>query len=564
MPVVPEQRRRTMEKDRDKGHAYLSPRDKFLGLSLESTGKSYYPQLQEQLKAARENEQRLHLLIDNLPARISYVDAEQRYVFVNREYEKDFGRTREQIVGRHVKSILGDETYENVAQHVRAVMAGHHVRFEMPAATEAGVNRWLEVNYVPDIGSDGAVTGFYALTLDLTEKKQIEQEHQNLERRLLQAQKLESLGTLAGGIAHDFNNILSPLLGYAEILKEDIEPGSDLHKYVGQILKATLRAKALVGQILTFSRHAERDIRPIRVQTVVREVVSLLRASVPKTIDIALAVDAQCGPVVADPTQIHQIVMNLCTNAFHAMEAFGGTLTIELKQVTHGDEKPIPGGIAAGQYALLTISDTGAGIEKEVMNRIFDPYFTTKAEGRGTGLGLSMVQGIVRSGGGEVLVTSHPGEGTAVRVYLPIFEGLPGERPAGQEGTVDGGTERILVVDDEEAIVQMTHRMLERMGYRVTSLTSSLEALEVFKKDPMQFDLILTDMVMPGMTGERLAKELLLVRPDIPVVVHTGFNDKIRPENAREMGFRGYLPKPAVKQQLARTLRSILDASAPR
>ncbi|MCG8637085.1 MAG: response regulator, partial [Desulfobacterales bacterium] len=350
----------------------------------------------------------------------------------------------------------------------------------------------------------GARTGWVSIVRDLTQRR-------DLESRLQQAQKMEAIGTLAGGIAHDFNNILFPLLGYSELLKEDLPMNSPLQDKVAQIMKASLRAKELVKQILSVSRHNEKELKPVRLQSILGEALKLLRSSIPRTITMDIDIDRTCGMIIADPTQVHQIIMNLATNAYHAMQNTGGVLSVTLRQTRMKKDETFS--LNPGDYALLTVSDTGTGMTKDLIQKIFDPYFTTKETGKGTGLGLSVVRGIVKSINGDIRVNSEPDKGTEITVYLPVME-QSGESETPDEGQVSPrGSERILLIDDEEAIIKMEEMLLTRLGYRVTCRTDSLDSLDLFKKEPEKFDLVISDMTMPGMTGLQLSKEMKRIRP---------------------------------------------------
>jgi PAS domain S-box-containing protein len=384
-------------------------------------------------------------------------------------------------------------------------------------------------------------------------------ERRRAEEKLRQAQKMESIGTLAGGIAHDFNNILFPLLGFAEMLKEDIPSDSPLQDYIDEILRAALRSKDLVKQILAFSRQGDQNAKPIKLQPIVKEALKLVRSSIPTTIDIQLDIDSGCGVVIADPTQIHQIVMNLATNAYHAMEGTGGRLKVTLKQTLLESGQSVFPELIPGEYAHLSVADTGVGIETGVMDKIFDPYFTTKETGKGTGLGLSVVQGIVKSCNGDICINSEPGKGTEIQVYLPIMDRkIDDKRPAPSEPT-QGGHEKILLVDDEEAIVRMEQQMLERQGYRITTCMGSVEALEAFKVNPASFDLLITDMTMPTMTGVQLAGAIKNIRPNMPIILCTGFSYQVNDEESKALGIKGFLMKPVVKSVMAKMVRKVLD-----
>ncbi len=412
-------------------------------------------------------------------------------------------------------------------------------------------NRSYHVSNSPLIHEDGS-TSKLTVFRDMTKMKK-------MESQLRQAQKMEAIGTLAGGIAHDFNNILFPIVGYTELLREDIPQDSPLQESVTQVFRAALRAKDLVQQILTFSRQRDQEFKPVRLQIVLREALKLLGASIPKTIDIQVDLNPDCGMVVADPTQIHQIIMNLATNAYHAMQDSGGQLKVSLTQIQIESQLMGFDELPPGKYALFKVIDTGTGIKKDVMDKIFDPYFTTKPKDKGTGLGLSMVKGIAKSCNGDIHVYSELEKGTEVHVYLPIMEKISDNRTSGSLQPIQGGTEKILLVDDEEAIIKMVKEMLERLGYHVTSRSGSCEALEVFKANPGNFDLVITDMTMPDMTGVQLANEIKSIRPSTPVLICTGFSDKINEETCKELGVQGYLVKPIIKREMAQEIRNIFD-----
>ena len=378
------------------------------------------------------------------------------------------------------------------------------------------------------------------------------------EAQLIQAQKMEAIGTLAGGIAHDFNNILASIMGYAELAILDVETNTELHEYLKEVMVAGTRAKDLVRQILTFSRQTEKELRPLRLELILTEVFKLLRASLPATIEIRQNITTE-SPVLADSTQIHQLIMNLCTNAAHAMEQRGGTLTVELKDVeleTELIEKT--SNVAPGAYVKLTVSDTGYGMTPAVMDRIFDPFFTTKEKGKGTGIGLSAVHGIVKSHGGEITVTSTPGKGSTFIVFLPrLNEDLVEDELL--EETKPAGKEHILFVDDEQSIVNIGKKMLTRLGYKVNACTGSQEALELFNLQPQKFDLVICDMTMPVMTGEELALKLREIRPNIPIILCTGHNASMSELTAKKMGMNAFLLKPLTMNEIGGVIRRVLD-----
>jgi signal transduction histidine kinase/ActR/RegA family two-component response regulator len=396
-------------------------------------------------------------------------------------------------------------------------------------------------------------------TQDITKSKQAEDEKAKLENLLRQSQKMEAIGSLASGIAHDFNNILLPIIGYAELLMEDLSKESGQHDMLKRILASAVRASDLVKQILTFSRQTEQELHPLKIQEPIKESLELLRASLPSTIKIKQNLDQNCGEVLAAPTHIHQVSMNLITNAFHAMEETGGVLEVSLSQVKLSIKDLINPAMIPGDYACLTVSDTGIGMDEKIVTEIFEPYFTTKGSNRGTGLGLSVVRGIVKSYNGDIQAISKPGKGTRFNVFLPLVADRKEAVKIVSQKTAPKGTERILLVDDELYIVEMYTQMLERLGYKVTPHTSSVSALETIKSFPKSIDLVITDMTMPDMTGVQLSQKIMAIRPDMPIILCTGFSGKISQEKAKALGICGFVLKPVTKQDIAQKIREVLD-----
>jgi signal transduction histidine kinase/ActR/RegA family two-component response regulator len=382
----------------------------------------------------------------------------------------------------------------------------------------------------------------------------------NSEKQLQQVMKLQAIGTLAGGIAHDFNNILFPIVGYTELTMDDVPEGSQARQNLDEVLKAANRAKELVQQILTFSRQSSQERRPLKVQYLIKEATKLLRATIPSSIEIECNIDESCGPIKGDPTQIHQIIMNLCTNAYHALQETGGKLEVSLKEIYISYEQSLDRvGMKIGKHIELMVKDSGHGMEPQVIERIFEPYFTTKEQGKGTGLGLSVIHGIVKSHGGDITVSSRPGNGATFKVYLPIIDDIEEEIHVIEPLIAINGEERILLVDDEAQIIDIEQQILERLGYKVTPKTDSEEALEEFAAQPDRFDLVITDMTMPKMTGDQLARRMMDIKPQIPVILCTGFNEAISEEKALAMGIDKFVMKPIVKDELASTIRTVLD-----
>ena len=397
---------------------------------------------------------------------------------------------------------------------------------------------------------------------DLKKEIEMRQHHEKekakLENQLLQLQKMETIGTLAGGIAHDFNNILTPILGYTEMALEELSEESVLRYDIEQINGAATRGKDLVQQILTFSRQVDFDKRPLKLDDIVREVMKLIRASFPSNIEIRQDLDSNCGTVMADATQMHQIIMNLCTNAYHAMMSSGGELKVKLDKVNVGT-KPVNGlaKIEKGTYVRLTISDTGHGMDKLTMERIFEPFFTKKEVGSGSGLGLSVVHGIVNNYNGSIVVKSEPGKGSTFMIYLPQHSAsfVRGKDAAHK---LKKGNGSILFVDDEKEITFMGKRMLESLGYNVNIKTDSQEALLDFKKNPFKYDLLVTDQAMPKMMGTELISEVRQIRPDLKSIIITGYQNSIPKDALKQFGIADIISKPLILSEFSELIRKVL------
>jgi len=483
--------------------------------------------------------------------------ADGLFVDINEGFTKLSGFTREDVIGRTSLEIGLWNRREDRETLLRGLKEqGYYENLEADFRRKDGsVGRGLmsarsiHLQGVPHIRS---------ITRDITERKRAEQERRMLEARLQRAEKMEAIGTLAGGIAHDFNNILMATIGFTELARIEETPEAR-NECLAQVMVACKRAKDLVNQILTFSRMQETEKQPVQITPVIKEGIKLLRSSIPSTIEIREAIENKPTVVIADPTQIHQVLMNLCTNSAYAMRQSGGVLQISLKQEEIGKgAAPAPHGLAPGRYAKLTVSDTGQGIDEASLDRIFDPFYTTKRQGEGTGLGLSVVYGIVKGSGGSVEATSKPGQGTTITVYLPLTAPSR-ETAARDEPEISGGTERILFVDDEAMLADIAGRVLRSLGYRVTTRTSSVEALELFRARHGDFDLVITDMTMPNMTGADLARQMLAIRPGLPVILCTGYSEIMSAEQARQAGIRGYVMKPLTRREIAKAVRSALD-----
>lgn len=385
------------------------------------------------------------------------------------------------------------------------------------------------------------------------------EERSQFETRLRRAQKMEAIGTLAGGIAHEFNNILSPIMLHTELTILDLPEDSPLKLNLEEVLEASNRARELINQILALSRQGEEDPYPLRVGPVIKETLKLLRASLPSTIKIRQSIKAESDTILADPSQIHQVLMNLCTNAGQAIGTEDGTMEVTLDDpFLDRDDLPTPSDLSPGPYIRLTVSDTGHGMDQDVLDRIYDPHFTTQKKGRGTGLGLAVVHGIVSSYGGAIAVESKPGKGSTFTVFLPRIE-----TETSNEAVTDRvpamGTESVLLVDDDISLLSVLKGALEKFGYTVVAHLSSIEALETFRTKPKQFDMVITDQTMPNLTGEYLSKEILKIRPDIPIILCTGFSETIDEKRAKAMGIRKYITKPIALHKIAAAIREVLD-----
>jgi len=392
------------------------------------------------------------------------------------------------------------------------------------------------------------------------ERHRMRAEKALLEKEVRQAQKMESLGALAGGIAHDFNNILMPILGYSEMAVELIPTTSKLHEYMREIVLAARQARDLVQQILTFSRQDDRTRQPVRIQSIIKEAFKLLRASVPHAISMHQFIDPDCRPVMADLSQIYQVVMNLATNACQAITDVDGLITFRLSEIVADEEKRKALGLPGpGAYNLFSVSDTGCGIPEHLKQRIFEPFFTTKP--KGTGMGLSVVQGIVKSHGGVLSVESQEGKGCTFHIYLPVAAEAPAADPGppGASAEPASGREHVMLVDDEETVSRVNYHMLSGMGYTPTGFTSSPEATLFFTENPDSFDLIITDMSMPVMSGLTLSRAILELNPRVPVILYTGYPDPLVEKTARQIGIREVIVKPLIRRDLARIIREILD-----
>jgi len=504
----------------------------------------------------RKNEEYLSNILENIPDTIFVKDAEElRFLSINQAGEKLLGFSREEMIGKNSHDLVPEDQARRYDEADREVLDGGK-QVDIPEEiirNREGEPRVLRTKKIPIPDETGKPHQLLFIAEDVTDFKK-------LQTQLNQSQKMEALGAMSGGIAHDFNNILQPMLGYCEFLMDDLPADSPQQRYAAEIFKSSMRAKDLVNQILAFSRQSDLQMIPVELPLVVKEAVKLCRSIISSNIEISLNIQKESLITMADPTQLHQIIMNLMINAYHALEQKGGEIAVDLTQ-TQLEKRDLKGiSLRPGKYARLSISDTGSGMARPVLEKIFEPYFTTKAQGKGTGLGLSVVYGIVKGHGGHIDVYSEVGKGTTFNVYLPMADTTSGSKPAVEHETqIPAGNEHILLVDDEEMIVQLESKVLERIGYRVTSCRNGADALAVFSETPEDFDLVITDMNMPNMTGDQLAREVLTIRPDIPIIICTGFSDKISRDEATAIGVKEFLMKPVAVSEMSRKVRAVLD-----
>ena len=499
--------------------------------------------------------------VDHASIAAFWIRADGSFAYVNEAACTSMGYSEEELLKLSVFDLDPNFSREGWAPHWEEIKTRGSFTLESQHRPKNGKPFPVEltINYLEFRGEEYQCT----FAQDISERKQAERERERviLETQLRRAQRLETIGTLAGGVAHDFNNILTPILGYADMTMNRLDARNPMRSDIEQISKAAIRARDLVRQILAFSRQGEQERRLIQLHIVFEEALKLIRASVPATIEIRESLKRNCGTVLCDPSQMHQVLMNLCTNAFHAMEENGGILNVVLDSVDLDAEfSSLHLNLNEGRYLRLSVSDTGCGMDGATIERIFEPFYTTKPAGKGTGLGLSVAHGIVMAHGGSITVNSELGRGTTFLVYLPsaVEESEDG---VASRAEIPGGTERILLVDDERDICAMAQEMLERLGYSVTSTTKSQEALDIFRARPEQFDLLITDQTMPHMTGDRLAAEILKVRPGTPIVMITGFSERITDKNYRRYGIREFVMKPLLARDLSAAIRRALDTT---
>ena len=499
------------------------------------------------------NQLPLAAAIDQVADAIMITSVDGIIQYVNASFETITGYSRSEVIGQSLKILKSgqhsEEFYREIWDTIRKgkVWSGRIIN-----RRKDGTLCEEDTTISPLRDESHEIIHYVAVKRDVTHEVQ-------LEKQLRQAQRMEAIGTLAGGIAHDFNNILAGIMGYVELAQLDAQNNSSVLQKLDKVLIASHRAKDLVMQILAFSRQNELERKPIQINLVIREVLGLLQATLPTTIEIRQNIGSEIHYILADPSQIHQLLLNLCTNAAHAMEASGGTLEVRTRVILLDDDNihEFPE-LIPGCYLEITVTDTGHGMNRSTLERLFDPFFTTKEPTKGTGMGLAVVHGIVKRHKGAIRVESEQDQGSAFRVVLPKLEDQI-QPVAKKQEILPGGNERILLIDDEVSLVDLGSQLLERLGYQIETATDPLKALEIFRRKQRDFDLIITDMTMPKMTGITLARRLIEIREDIPIVLTTGFSELIVEENVLQMGIRALLMKPLTVKDLADTIRKVLE-----
>lgn len=500
-----------------------------------------------------KSEEKYRELVDNMSEGMLLVDINKDIQFANPAAERIFGVEPSCLVGRNWREFTTPQQYTAVSSQMDEQRAGRSGTYIIAIKRPDGTRRTLRISASPRLDAEGNFLGSFGPVRDITDQIK-------LENHLHQSQKLEAIGALAGGIAHDFNNLLFAMLANTEIALSELPADSNIRQSLVEVVHAGKHAKELVKQILSFARQSEPSPGPIQTTQVIKEVLSLLRASFPATIEIQHSIDSPPVMVLAGPTQIHQVLLNLCMNARQAMPEDNGVLRIAVKHIEIGVEVQIPGtALPAGRYLSIEVQDNGCGIETDDLKRIFDPFFTTKGVGEGTGMGLAVVHGIITALNGSITVDSRIGFGSTFTVYLPIIEEVPADVQPTSEYQAPLGNENILIVDDDEIIARAIGKVLKRLGYRVTVLTNSRDALALIKEKPMSIDLLVTDQTMPHLTGIEVAAEAKSTRPNLPIILCSGYSDVVSSEDTAAYGIDEYLVKPFEAADLADTIRRLLD-----
>ncbi len=523
-------------------------KDAIAGLGERSIRKSYYPELRAKIRDLDEQRIFFRSTLHSIPDGVVVMDGSGLIKQANPALCQMFGYETEELIGRPPTLLYQGEGTLFRHEDFPTVWSRHFVRKD----GSFFLGETMESNIHDD---QGKLIGTLELIRDISEQLAVIRQQRQLEEQLRQSQKMAAIGTLAGGIAHDFNNLLAAILGYAELALLKLPPGIALQREIRQILKAGGKASELVNQILAFSRKETTKRILLQPGVLLKEVIKLLRGTIPTSITIRERIAATDRVILANPTQLHQVVMNLCTNAFHAVEDNSGEITLSLEPVI----KAIPESQPEREWIRISVCDNGCGIDDTNLNRIFEPYFTTKPSGKGTGMGLAVVHGIVESHEGRIEVESNKGQGTSIRIYFPVVVGLETPQEQQQVQSLVGGTESILVVDDEQMVAGYLKGFLEQLGYRITVCNDGNTALMTFEQNPQAFDLVITDQTMPGKTGFEIARTMLALRPELPIILCSGYSSALSPERVTKAGIREFMMKPVSLHDLAPVIRQVLD-----
>jgi len=511
-------------------------------------------QTDQQSKTER-NSLLLYQAIEQIHEGVLIVSPQASIFYVNNAFERNTGLSRGDILGQNVSAIKDRGEGDNLSSAIRQAISSQTVwQGKISRRKDARESSIFDVTISPVKSKKGDIINYISVERNVSQEI-------NLKQELQQAQKMQALGTLAGGIAHDFNNVLMPIIINTELMLWDAEDDSEQHKYLKQCLDAANRGKDLIHQIVTFSRREAKTYKPVEIVPIVKEALALLRSSLPSTIYMHRKISSHTGPVRSDPTQLHQILMNLCSNAADSMAGKGGELSVEVNPIVipadDNDNERYPN-LKPGMYVEIKVADTGSGIKPELLERIFDPFFTTKKTGEGTGMGLAVVDGIVKSHNGTIFVESKLNVGTTFCVFLPMLA-MENKTKSGKSKVLPGEGERILVVDDEQSVISSYENILSKLDYEVVTTNSAKEALRIFEADPQRFNCVLTDQTMPDLTGAELSAAMLKVRSDLPIILCTGYSNLIDKDKAEKIGIKGYLEKPVSPAKLAKELRMVLD-----
>lgn len=549
------------EWDHKKADGTIFPVEVLLTVIPNGSKKTLYAVWRD-ISDKKRSEQVLNSIINAIADPIYVKDETQKYIALNDALLNLVGLSKEDMMNKSIHDIFSYKKAKKIRDKDAIVFDSGIEYINKDTITDAKGHKRIVSTKKAVFTNEENEKILVGIIRDITEQVESLAEKEKLIHQLHQAQKMEAIGTLAGGIAHDFNNILSGIFGYAQLAKNHINDPETATAYVNEIINGATKAAELVQQILTFSRKSKQEKKPLRIYIVVKEAIKLLRASIPTTIDIMENIHSR-AKVMADPGKIHQVVMNLCTNAYQAMRDTGGTLSVGLTEIKIKNRGSIPRlKLMPGNYVRLEVKDTGQGMTRETINKIFEPYFTTKAANKGTGIGLAVVKGIVEEHKGHIEVDSRKGKGASFKVFFPIIQEKTVVETTKPERTIlYQGAENILLVDDDKSILNTTRKLLEYHGYRVSSFSNVMAAFQEFEKDPLKFDLIISDVTMPGMTGDVFSEKVLELRPGTPIILCSGFNENISEKELQHIGIRKFLQKPIISHELVSEIQHILSGT---